>query len=390
MSLEGVSRILRALEILFAWVYERSPNLRYLLLFGDATFDARNIYNQMGNPDVYLPVFQTPGSRSSIFSYPSDDFYALLDEEESASLNGNLDIAVGRIPARNERQAQQMVNKIIRYDNSPETLGDWRNRLVFLADDEDNNRHVIDSDQLARNLDENHPEYNVNKIYIDAFNQVSTPGGQRYPLVNQTISSEMFRGILLLNYFGHGGFKSMAQEQIMTLTDVESWTNRDRLPIFITATCSFAPFDDVFVQSIGEEILLKENGGAIALFTTTRDVFATQNLALARAVFRFLFTLENGRPLTFGEILRRGKNNSTAGTANDRKFALIGDPSQTFGIPTHRVVTTSVNEKGARRKFYRQYRYFGRPLQGKRKGFYCRRCGQPGCSIQRNSDTYHF
>lgn len=326
-------------------IYERDPQFRFLLLFGDGTFDHRDIYNQGLDFNNYIPTYQSLHSNNKVGTYPSDDFYALLDEERSTTLQGNLDVGVGRIPVTNSSQAHAVVNKIIRYDKNTDNLGDWKNRLVFLGDDEDAGRHISDSDRLTRFLDSTYSEFNINKIYADAFPQISTPGGQRYPEVNRTINEDIFKGIMLLNYFGHGGYKSMAQEQIMTLTDVQTWNNNDKLPVFITATCTFAPYDDSFIQSIGEEIFLKENGGAIAMFTTTRDVFANFNYQLSRSVFNYIFSRQNGIPLEFGTILRVGKNTSGAPTENTRKFALLGDPSQKISLPRNYIQITSINER---------------------------------------------
>ncbi len=326
-------------------IFERDPQFRFLLLFGDGTFDHRDIYNQGLDLDNYIPTYQSVGSNAKLYTYPSDDFFAILEEDRSSNLQGFLNIGVGRIPVSDNNQAVAVVNKIINYDKKTDNLGDWKNRIVFLGDDEDSSKHIKDSDLLAQFVDSTYSEFNINKLYADAFPQVSTPGGQRYPEVNRAISEELFKGIMLLNYFGHGGYKSMAQEQIMTIVDVQNWNNADKLPIFITATCTFAPYDDSFIQSIGEEIFLKENGGAIALFTTTRDVFANFNYNLSRSVFKFIFARENGKPLEFGTILRLGKNAAGTSIENTRKFALLGDPSQKIALPTNYINITSVNER---------------------------------------------
>jgi hypothetical protein len=48
-------------------------------------------------------------------------------------------------------------------------------------------------------------------------------------------------------------------------------------PLLITATCDFAPYDNPAIYSLGENVLLREKTGAIALMTTTRLVFAFSN-----------------------------------------------------------------------------------------------------------------
>ena len=65
---------------------------------------------------------------------------------------GALDICVGRIPARTSFEANTVVQKIIDYETNPEGMGDWRNRLVFNADDEDSNTHINQADEIAQNV----------------------------------------------------------------------------------------------------------------------------------------------------------------------------------------------------------------------------------------------
>lgn len=55
-------------------------------------------------------------------------------------------------------------------------LADWRNRLLFIADDQDNNLHLKDMDSIARTVALVDSLYNQEKIYIDAFQQISTAG----------------------------------------------------------------------------------------------------------------------------------------------------------------------------------------------------------------------
>ena len=86
-------------------------------------------------------------------------------------------------PVKTARQASDAVNKVRSY-YSEASFGSWRNKLTFIADDEDRNRHMIDVDRLASQVDTTFPKYNVNKILSDAYPQRATPGGHRYPDVN--------------------------------------------------------------------------------------------------------------------------------------------------------------------------------------------------------------
>jgi Peptidase family C25/FlgD Ig-like domain len=321
----------------------RSDQFKYLLLFGDGSFDARNINGAGGD---FVPVYETVSSFHPIASFPSDDYYSLLSDDEGGNIiSGLMDIAIGRLPVRNLSEANGVVDKIIRYDVSSETLGDWRNRIVFVADDEDSNLHLKDSDIIAESVHTEHPILNVDKVYFDAFQQISTSGGARYPKVQETINREMYRGLLVLSYMGHGGGRGWAQERVLTNSDIAGWENEDKLPLFVTATCSFAGYDEAGYTSAGEQVFLKPDGGAIALFTTVRAVFTNSNFALNKAAMDQLFVLSDNLRPTMGEILRLSKNTNASATftENSRKFTMLGDPSQYLAIPILNVATTAIN-----------------------------------------------
>ena len=325
-------------------IYERDSDFKYLLLLGDGSYDFRWINTQFSNQS-FIPAYETKESLNPLSAFPTDDYYALLTNGEGGTLRGAIDIAVGRIPAKTISEANNVVDKIIRYDTDPNTSGDWKNRIAFTADDEDSNIHLNQADDIAKNVKREHPNYNQEKIYFDSFKQISTPGGARYPDAEEKLNNEIFKGVLILNYLGHGGPKGWSQERVLKTTEIGSWDNKNKLPLIITATCSFTGFDDPALVTGGEEAILNKNGGAIALFSTVRSVYSSQNFRLTKSVFDTIFSRNDTEPLAIGEILRRAKNSNSADTinVNARKFLLIGDPSLQLALPTYGINTTKIN-----------------------------------------------
>ncbi len=322
-------------------LFERNPDgFHSLLLFGDGSFDPRDIYKLGGD---FIPVYETVSSLSPISSFPSDDFFSLLSEGEGANINiGSLDIGVGRLPVNDLHEATNAVDKIISYDTNPAAFRDWRNRILFITDDEDNNTHIRDGDGIAELIGNKNKNLNIDKIYLDAFQQVSTSGGTRVPLATEAMNNNMFKGILAMTFLGHGGPKGWTQERVLKIDDIISWTNKDRLTLIITATCSFTGFDNPAFTSGGELAFLNEKGGAIALFSTVRPVFANANEKLTRATVDTLLDKFNNERTTLGEVLRISKN-KVGSASNSRKFLLIGDPSQRLALPNYHVATTKIN-----------------------------------------------
>ena len=318
---------------------------KYLLLFGDASFDYKN--RTPGNTN-FVPCFENDISLDPLSSYTSDDFFGFLDDGDNVNISfpvSLLDIGIGRIPARSPADAKNVVDKIIRY-HEKDAFGPWRNEITLVADDEDNNLHQDDA-ELHAGIIQSKNIFHINKIYLDMFRQQSGSGGSRYPDVNQNINNRIFSGTLIWNYSGHGGFRRLAEEVILDQEMVNSWSNVTKLPLFITATCDFAPYDNPSITSIGENILLRERTGAIALMTTTRVVFAFSNRIINSNYFQQALTPDaNGIYPALGDAVRLTKNvtySNFGDIINNRKFTLLGDPAVRITFPRVRAKTTLIN-----------------------------------------------
>jgi hypothetical protein len=330
--------------------YDRSQGpdqgCRYLLLFGDGSYDNRSKEGKKNNTNLIL-TYQSYNSLSPTASYVSDDFFGLLDTDESM-YDGLLDMGIGRLPASTVEEAEGLVKKMISYSD-PVNQGSWRNQLCFIGDDEDSNIHMRQADQLASYVTDLYPEYNINKIYLDAYPQEKTATGFRYPEVTRAINDQVNRGALIVNYTGHGGPGGLAHEQILTKNDINSWSNEGLLPLFMTATCEFSRYDeydhgqDQEETSAGEKVLLNTGGGGIGLFTTTRLVYSGPNAVLNEKFYEVVFEKdEHHQYYRLGDIIAYSKNNTGPGI-NKRNFTLLGDPSMRLAYPEQRVVTDSIN-----------------------------------------------
>ena len=325
----------------------RNSGFKYLMLIGDGSYDARGIETDKDN---FIPVYETKSSLDPVDSYPSDDYFGLLDTGEGDNLKGFLDIGTGRLPVRTAAQANNYIDKVISYETDIEYYGDWQNNITFSADDYDKGdglHHFYGAESLAKLTEQLYPIFNINKIYLDAYIQVNNAGGQRYPEVNKAITESFFKGQLIFVYFGHGGPKGLAQERVLQKVDIENWNNKTKLPLMITATCSFAGFDDPNVNTAGEVAFLKEKGGLIGLVSTVRAVYSSGNERLLKKLFNTLLQDENTHHLPLGELIKRAKVNSGSNKNNKRKFHLFGDPALRLKIPSNKVFTTKINGKTA-------------------------------------------
>jgi hypothetical protein len=322
-------------------LYDKSTALKYVLLFGDGSFDNREI---RANTKIFIPTYQSENSLVPVASFVTDDYFAILDQGESV-YNGSLDIGIGRIPASSEYEAKLVIDKIENY-YAENALGNWRNVVSFIADDEDGSLHMSDSEKLATMVNAGHKEFLTEKIYLDAYQQIVSAGEEKYTDVTTAINNRVKDGVLILNYVGHANERFMADEHVLDISNVNSWSNAKNLPIFVTATCEFSRFD-TDETSIGEYVLFNPNGGGIGLFSTTRLVFAYSNFLLSQSFYGFVFEADkNGNRYRMGDIMRLAKNN-TINTTNKRNFSLLADPALRLSYPKHKVVTKKVNNEEA-------------------------------------------
>jgi hypothetical protein len=323
--------------------------LRYLLLFGRGYYDYKQRTEQQFN---LVPLYESYNSVHPINSYASDDFYGFLEEHEGnwtedESGNQSLDIGIGRLPVATATEARQVVDKLIRYSSDAATFGNWRQRILFVADDEDGNVHQQDAEQLARLATASNTLYSPRKIYVDAYPKIITANSQTSPGAQKALKDAIDQGALIVNFTGHGSHRFWTFENIFSKTAAENLQNRNKLPLFVTATCEFGLHDGQ-LRSGAESLILNPVGGAIGLLTTARPVFTFSNYKINSAFYKYAFPATTGETLRLGDISRLTKNEGVPGTGvYNRNFVLLGDPSLQLAYPKQPIEITAVTRAAA-------------------------------------------
>ncbi len=338
---------------LMKMLYDRSDASRepkYLLLFGDCTFDNRLLtlswtkYKQ----EDFLLCYESYNSVSNLSSFVSDDYFGMLDNDDVVKddlfYTYAVDIGVGRIPVRTGTQAKEVVDKMIAYMEN-KNAGAWKNTVAFLGDDgkkTDGNIHMQQSDDIARVLSKYNPTALIKKVYWDAYKMERTATGNSYPEAKKRILELFDEGMLFMNYCGHGGPSSFSDEYVLTTADVIKISS-PKVPFWFTAACDIAPFDKA-EESMGECALLNPKGGAIGLMTTARTVLSANNGEMDSIFVRFLFS---GSCPRLGDAVRKAKAHisSVSAATNNLQFAFLGDPALRLSLPEYEMVVDELNGK---------------------------------------------
>ena len=318
------------------WDSNVGRRIKYLLLLGDCSYDYKN---RSGIVD-FVPSYETVLSLQMANTFVTDDYFGFMDDSEE-DINASIaDIGIGRFPVQTEEQASQMIDKIERYvEKNANTMNPWRNVVTFFTDDERGFLKTAE-DLSAMFKDVNAEHVVVDKIYLDAYPQINSPGGQIAPEVNADINSRMEKGTLVLHYIGHGGEVQLAEEKILQRKDVDSWRNGPMYPLMITGTCEFSRYDDHNRTSLGEYSFLNQYGGMIAMFTTSRVTFGDHNKAFAVGIYNNLFRISGEEHYRLGDVYRMAK---TLGLNLEKRYVFFGDPALRLNYPKWTVETLSIN-----------------------------------------------
>ena len=329
-------------------VYLRSSGrLKYLTLFGRASFDYRNLNGYDGS---FVPCFEEKDSAHYDMSFATDDYFALMDPNEGANCIGRVDIGVGRISVSSVEEAETMLAKIRHYDDLSASHGEWKTDMLLLVDDEKSD-YVNYTEIHSNMLDTICPELRQKKLYCGAYPLTSTSTGYVNTGAHDDLMQTFDDGMLVMFYNGHGGVKGLTGEEVFTTSDINALNNFDKLPFVYTATCEFTKYDNPLYVSAGEQLVLNPHGGCVALFTACRPTFGSDNNRQSRALIPALFQREaDGRAMRFGDIVREAKSNllnynSQANPTNNIniRFLFLGDPLMRFPMPQKDVTVTKIN-----------------------------------------------
>ena len=290
----------------------------YVLFLGDATYDYRDILGG-GRPSFVPTLYYHARERGHS---PSDFLYALVDGDDILP-----DLSIGRLAAGSVEEAEQVVRKIIRYDQEPEP-GSWRSRVLFLANFHEKGLFTEPSDVLATRYTEPLGLESV-KIYAQ----------DESPIPNRTGRSfvdALNAGVLLLNFNGHGSAGTM---QFVFSSQLPDWDylsqvrNGGRLPLVLALSCFNGLFANPVVEGLAEIFTTMAEGGSIAYISASAKSFVAQNNLLAEHLFQQFFERDN---LTFGPALNTAKSQVLAAHSSWETallgMQLLGDPAQKLAL----------------------------------------------------------
>jgi hypothetical protein len=270
-----------------------TPQPRYLILAGDASYDPRN-YLGFGDFDLLPTKFVD----TEYLKTASDDWFVDFND------NGLPEMAVGRLPVESAEETAAVVSKIISYEG----VAGLMNEVLLVADVSDTIDFEAASGEVRSLLPQ---DMTVSEIFRG---QNPTARSDLLDLLNQ--------GQLLVNYFGHGS-TTIWKGNLLTSLDAWSLNNSPYLPFLVSMTCLNGFFQDPYSESMAETFLKAEWGGAVAVWSSSGLTDPGGQVPMNKELIQLLF---NGQGLTIGEAIMRAKRAAAYGDIR-RTWILFGDPT---------------------------------------------------------------
>jgi hypothetical protein len=267
----------------------------YVLLVGDASYDARNYMNR--------------GMWDLVPSKPVDTFYMEASSDDSLAdfdNDGVPEMSVGRLPARTVAEANLMVSKIVNFNPAsiPQTA-------LMVADNPVDYDFEHFSEQLVPLL--------PSSVAVQRVYRAKEPSDAA---THNDIIAKFNAGQVLVNYSGHGNVDIWGGS-IFTSTDALALTNGSHLPFVVVMDCLNGFFSDPALEGLAESLLKAPNGGAVASFASSGLTIADPQHAMGQRMFQLLYS---GPSIPIGDASRQSKT-ATNDLDVRRTWILFGDPT---------------------------------------------------------------
>ncbi|MCE2414393.1 hypothetical protein J4G07_10330 [Candidatus Poribacteria bacterium] len=322
------------------------PALTYVAFLGDGTFDFRGI-----DTDIYAEPPELTGYIPTHY-IRTDSFGRTAADHWYATVSGHdefTDFYIGRLSVENPDQANAVVDKIIAYEQAPPN-GDWRRRIISVADDEVSNSGDFifkkSLDEIAK--DHTRLGYETVEVFLeDVIDQVEARPADYPGLLPQRVAKDQIiealgEGAVLAQYAGHGGRIVWAHEAIFDNASVDQVEETTKIPFMLVLSCYNGYFDKPGEPSMAEKLLRKERGGIIGMLSATRLTYGSGNDALNRIIFDMLFkrNVRQLGPLSFDSKVELLMTEGTGQIDIMMEYTLFGDPALQIAIANGEIQPT--------------------------------------------------
>lgn len=290
---------------------------RYFVLAGSGHYDFRGYASQDPNP---IPPLMRRGEGGL---YPADSQFADLRGND-----GIADVALGRLPARDDDELAAIVDKIVSYETNASHADS--DRLLMLAD-LSTNGEAFDADTRFA-LDAVPQDLPSVTLAHSAFMDVAA--------LRSALFAELQTGAAVFNYFGHGGVTKLGKTtDILLDSDVDTLVQSSPLPLFTSMTCMTGSYAFPGYEALAPQLVRTQGKGAVAAWAATGQVMDGSSRTLLAHFFQTILHDD----VAIGDAIQQAlatelrEYPELGGSLESLAlYALFGDPAMHLHIPRAR------------------------------------------------------
>ncbi len=248
------------------YAYENwaAPALSSVLFFGDASWDPHR-YMTTSTATNFVPAYGVPSGDNWFVCF--DPAFPFLPA-----------MTVGRLPVLEPAQASRLVQKLKGYDAL--TPAAWQKRFLFInGGDTQSEKNTFLAASEAIIADHVLPAP-VGGLPLRVYKETpATIDGENRDVIRGHIAE----GLLFMNFLGHSGGR-IWNVDMGNPNDLQN-TN-GRLPFVSSVSCNVGAFAEPAYATLGEELVLADNRGAIAAWASSSLGYASVGATLVNSFLR--------------------------------------------------------------------------------------------------------
>jgi hypothetical protein len=320
----GGVRSAEAIKDFISYAYNNwaEPRLSHVLLLGDGIFDERD--NSPQRAYNLIPFHRVWAEKRGALA--CDNWFACIVGDDMVP-----DVSISRINVWDALQLQAIADKTIHYITEPNYEDLWHSNVTFAAggNPSEGTFFAKQSERVRRN---NVPmSFNATRVFCNTNDLPSSYAGN-----TTTLISSINDGSVYVQFMGHGGGYVWADYNLLNKADVQTMNN-ENYPLVGSYSCFGSAFGYPQSSSIGEELILTPDKGAIGHIGFTGFGYANADEDFAKYITEAIFRYG---VKSVGEIVSYTKAKMyTSTTSYSVKNALIngcallGDPMIELLIP---------------------------------------------------------
>lgn len=313
-GMEDPAAIRRFLKYVFDnW---QLPKVQFVCLLGRGSLDPKNIRGSQNFYRNLVPVYGNP---------PSDGYFVNFNMSGFTYFH---EASIGRIPAYTQQEAQDVVDKIIAYDN--EQPDKWWKKSIMIT----GGPNRIEQIQFQTQSNQFINSYLLPPPISGDASKIYRNDSAGYITFNyaDSIKKEINRGGMIVNFIGHAAY----QDWELGLEDPFTLSNGSKMPLVFSMTCFTGKHSEPNQRGFGEKFLYVPGRGAIGFLGSTGWSFSGAGNVMNKYVFQG-FSQDTIRRI--GALLKYANNIMTADSGNFQvrnminSYGMLGDPASKLLLP---------------------------------------------------------